>query len=163
MPRVAGLFVSPSGLMNEFMGAIVKAAANSQFAHAAVVFEDYMVETVLSQVYISPLDKYEGEPVLVVVEVPVTSEQYAAGVTTANRLVGLENYLIGSVTELQGNPLGTELAKYIESEGRLNDSAAYTIIFRAMFPEFLEGHPPSTITPQVAYEATVDLLNRKTL
>lgn len=120
MPRVKGIFVSPAG----------------ELTHAAVGFNDCIIEADPAKVCKSPVCKYRDEPILVVVEIPVTAQQYKAGIAVSDKLAG-----------------GVEIQP-------MNCSAVYTTVFRAMFPEFLEGQPLSIITPQTAYEATVQLLNK---
>ena len=123
MPRVKGIFVSPSG----------------QFIDAAVGFDDYVVEVVPPVVCKSCFEKYNAEPVLVSVELPVTEQQYQDGIAAAERLVTMRH---------NGSPISSLIA--------------YTTIFRAMFPGFLEGRPPAALTIQTVYDATVELLNQLT-
>ncbi|MCX7781053.1 MAG: hypothetical protein N2491_09110, partial [Negativicutes bacterium] len=89
--------------------------------------------------------------------------RYKAGWRRANSLVGRpykpDDCDIRGAAAIFGKEFGEELAKCIAIDGTLNSSAVYTLVFRAMFPEFLQGRPLATITPQVAYEATVELLN----
>lgn len=120
MPKVKGIFVSPLGKM----------------AHAAVGFNDCIVEAVQATVRKSPVCKYRDAQILVVVEIPVTAQQYDAGIAVSDKLAG-----------------GLAILP-------LNCSTVYTTVFRAMFPEFMEGQPLSIVTPQTAYEATVQLLNK---
>lgn len=106
-----------------------------EMTHAAVGFNHCIVEAAQAAVCKSPVCKYRDEQILVVVEVPVTARQYDAGIEVSDKLAGGLNIL------------------------PLNCSTVYTTVFRAMFPEFLEGQPLSIVTPQTAYEATVQLLN----
>lgn len=135
MPRVKGIFVSPSESVDEIFGGIVKANPDSQFALAAVSFDDENTGAFLPRARNDAVFTYDSAPVLVVIEIPVTMAQYEAGRAAACHL--------SEMTALYGQ-----------------SSSVYVSVFRAMFPEFLEGCPPSAITPQAAYEATVEILNK---
>lgn len=101
-------------------------------------------------------------PVLEILAVPVSNDQYERAVLMADKLVGmaygLDDCIIGGITDIFGKPAGVLAENLFDWEGSVNCSAVYTLIFRAMFFDFLTDRDSSTITPQVAYEATLDLV-----
>jgi hypothetical protein len=162
MRTIRSIFVSGDSVLDE----IVKKTTDARFSHVGVGIDlgegDVIVEALIpSGVGKSPIDKYNQYPVFEMLETPVDDDQYLAAVATAKILLGkaygYDDCLIGGITDTLGQKIGEKVAEALDWDGTMDCSAVHTTIFRAVFPDYLEGRDESTITPIVAYHGVLDL------
>jgi hypothetical protein len=166
--RLIGIFVSPEGLIHEIIGGVVKLVTDSQWAHAAVGLEidgqEVIIEALAPKVGIHPLNKYDNEPNKCVFEIWLTQEQHELMEVEAKRILeggywyGLNDCLAGGARDVFGDKVGQEVAEHLcygFGERTMDCSEVYVRIIRAAFPDFMCGVDANMITPEAAYQATL--------
>ena len=164
MKTIKAIFVSQSGLIHEIIGGTVRLFTNSRFAHVALGFDDCIIEAISPRVAKSPITKYDNENVLEVLTLEVTEEQYEKAKAKADSLVGIfygiDDCIIGGLHDFIGDS-ASDIAEHFDLHETLDCSAVYTTVIREIYPQFLQGHDPCEITPEVAYEATLEVSNER--
>jgi hypothetical protein len=82
------IFVSPPhGFFMHMVSLLVQAICGSRWAHVAGVLGDGIFESVLPEVMISPLDKYDNCQVKEIITVHVSEKGYLAMIDEARRMI----------------------------------------------------------------------------
>ena len=158
MAVIKAVFVSARGLKHVVANTVVQTVTHSRYGHAAVVLRidgaDRLVEAVRPKVRDVAPFIYQAEPVLEEIEFEITDEQMDKAAEVAKRLIGLEYGLddcaIGGIHDLLGHDIASFLCAHLDLKKTVDCSAVLTLIFRAVFPEFMEGENPAEVTPEQA-------------
>lgn len=164
MHYLRAIFVTPE--MDGINGIVIDTicrVTNSPWAHVAIGFEDCIIEADFTGIRKTDAMAYEGTKTMQVFMIPVTDEQYEAMRREGERWVGArygyDDCIVGGLVHVFGKETADKLFGSIDDPRTKNCSALYSHILRFAYPSFGVELEACEITPHIAYDLTVDLMN----